>query len=152
MLGTGKPWWIAVTTGTGLLIGALKLVPSLHFPAKPKGLFSEVKDLHVEPKEAPAVALCSVLSLACGASVGPEMALGSLGGGLGTYLAHRRRLGQDETFTSTLTGMAAAMGPLLPTPVRKDTSLRIRACRCCVKCHNPLNLTAFYNLSFSDAI
>jgi H+/Cl- antiporter ClcA len=117
MLGTGKAWWVVVTTGTGLLIGALKLVPWLHFPAKPKGLFSEVKDLHVEPREAPAVALLSVLSLACGASVGPEMALGSLGGGLGTFLAHQRHLGQDETFTSTLTGMAAAMGPLLPTPV-----------------------------------
>lgn len=36
---------------------------------------------------------------------------------MGTYIAHQRNLSRDETFVSTLTGMAAAMGPLLPTPL-----------------------------------
>jgi H+/Cl- antiporter ClcA len=45
------------------------------------------------------------------------MAMGSLGGALGTYIAHQRNLSKEETFVSTLTGMAAAMGPLLPTPL-----------------------------------
>jgi len=117
MLGTGHWWWILVTMGAGLLIGIIKLVKFVHFPIKPKGLFSEVKELHVEPREAPGIVLCSAISLAAGASVGPEMAMGCLGGGIGTFIAHERNLGQDETYSSTLTGMAAAMGPLLPTPM-----------------------------------
>ena len=44
--------------------------------------------------------------------------MGSLGGGLGTYIAHLRNLPEGpETYSSTLTGMAAAMGPLLPSPI-----------------------------------
>jgi H+/Cl- antiporter ClcA len=117
ILGTGRWWWVGVTTGAGLLIGIIKRIPLVHFPKQPKGLFSEVKELHVEPKEGPGIALVSCVSLAAGASVGPEMAMGSLGGALGTFIAHQRNLGKDETFVSTLTGMAAAMGPLLPTPL-----------------------------------
>jgi hypothetical protein len=43
ILGTGKWWWIAVTTSAGMIIGIIKLIPIVHFPKQPKGLFSEVK-------------------------------------------------------------------------------------------------------------
>lgn len=87
MLGTGRWWWVGVTTGAGLLIGTIKLIPAVHFPPRPKGLFAEVKgplkpphglclrwplttytsaELHVEPREAPGLALVSCISLACG--------------------------------------------------------------------------------------
>jgi len=117
MLGTGKLWWVAVTTGAGFCIGCFKLIPFVNFPVKPKGIFSEVKDMHVEWKESIGVVVASCLSLAAGASVGPEMAMGSLGGGLGAFIAYMRNLNQEETYSSVLTGMAAAMGPLLPSPV-----------------------------------
>jgi len=115
--GCGRWWWVAVTTLAGLAVGLLKLVPVINFPDKPKGLFSEVKELHVEPKQAPGIAILSCLSLAAGATVGPEMALGSLGGAVGTLIGEWRNLPKEERFASTLTGMAGAMGPLLPTPV-----------------------------------
>ena len=117
-LGTGHFTWIIYTTLGGLVIGLIKITPFVHFPRKPKGLFAEVKDAHVEARESPGVAICSCISLGVGASVGPEMAMGSLGGGLGTYIAHLRNLPEGpETYSSTLTGMAAAMGPLLPSPI-----------------------------------
>ena len=118
MLGTGHFVWVLYTTLGGLVIGLIKLIPAVHFPAKPKGLFAEVKEMHVDPKESPGIALCSCISLGVGASVGPEMAMGSAGGGLGTFIAHLRKLPHGaETYSSTLTGMAAAMGPLLPSPI-----------------------------------
>lgn len=74
-LGTGNWWWVAVTMSAGLIIGIIKRIPIVHFPKQPKGLFSEVKELHVEPKEGLGIALVSCISLAAGASVGPEMAM-----------------------------------------------------------------------------
>jgi H+/Cl- antiporter ClcA len=52
-----------------------------------------------------------------GASVGPEAALGNLGGGFGTWLSLRRGCEPEEQKINTMTGMAAAFGALLPTPV-----------------------------------
>ena len=66
-----KPWkgeaiWVAWMTGGGFIIGCIKAVPCFHIPAKADGLFAEVKDKHVDPKEAPGILTISCLSLLFG--------------------------------------------------------------------------------------
>ena len=46
----------------------------------------------------------------CCASLGPEAALGSLGGALGTWASTKAGLGGNEQKINTLSGMSAAMG------------------------------------------
>lgn len=118
-----------MTTGGGLAIGIFKLVlgvypadkkpktKRLYFPDKPRGMFSEVKDLHVDPWEAPGIFIASMMSLMAGATVGPEAALSTLGGGLGTMIGQLRGLNQEEQYMSTLVGMAGAMGALFRCPL-----------------------------------
>ena len=52
------------------------------------------------------------------ASLGPEMGLGHLGGGLATFVSNRIRLEDKEHNKKliTLSGMSAALGALFPTP------------------------------------
>src|SRR5262249_1038765 len=51
------------------------------------------------------------------ASLGPEDALGKIGGGLGTWLSDRQKLGEGGRETNTLSGMSAAYGGLLTSPI-----------------------------------
>jgi H+/Cl- antiporter ClcA len=57
------------------------------------------------------------VSLVGGASLGPADALGKMGGGLGTWVSGRQGLTEDARATNTLSGMAAAYGGLLPSPI-----------------------------------
>ena len=57
------------------------------------------------------------MSLAGGASLGPEDALGKMGGGLGTWVSERQKLSEDMRATNTLSGMSAAYGGLLSSPI-----------------------------------
>ena len=90
-------------------------------------LVTELKDLRVHDT---AVSVCilivSTLSLGFGASVGPEASLGAIGGFIGTIVGssrlvrrlHGTRGARGYTVELySLLGMAAAFGPLLPSPV-----------------------------------
>jgi len=113
----GESWWVGIMTAGGFLIGCIKAVPCFHIPTKADGLFAEVKDKHVDPKEAPGILTISCLSLLFGFSVGPEAALGTMGGALGTLVAERRNLPVAERHAAALNGMAGAMGSLFPSPI-----------------------------------
>jgi H+/Cl- antiporter ClcA len=89
----------------------------LRVPAKLPGTFKEIKEERVEPATVPAAVVVSVVSLAGGASLGPEDALGKMGGGLGTWVSERQKLSEDVRATNTLSGMSAAYGGLLASPV-----------------------------------
>jgi H+/Cl- antiporter ClcA len=65
----------------------------------------------------PGAVAVSLVSLAGGASLGPEDALGKLGGGLGTWVSERQKLSEDECATNTLSGMSGAYGGLLSSPI-----------------------------------
>jgi H+/Cl- antiporter ClcA len=58
-----------------------------------------------------------LVSLVGGASLGPEAALGMMGGGLGTWVSKRRKLDEDERATNTLSGMSGAYGGMLSSPI-----------------------------------
>ena len=111
----GSLWWVAVTAGAGLLVGVLRRV--FRVPVKVAGTVQELKDQRVEPSTVPGAVAVSLVSLAGGASLGPEDALGKMGGGLGTWVSERQKLSEDVRATNTLSGMSAAYGGLLSSPI-----------------------------------
>ena len=111
----GSLWWVAVTAGAGLLVGILRRF--FRVPVKLPGTLEELKDQRVEPSMVPGAVAVSLVSLAGGASLGPEDALGKMGGGLGTWVSERQRLSDDVKATNTLSGMSAAYGGLLTSPL-----------------------------------
>jgi H+/Cl- antiporter ClcA len=106
---------VAVTAGAGVLVGVLRRL--LRLPAKLPGTLEEIKDQRVEPATVPAAVAVSLVSLVGGASLGPEDALGKMGGGLGAWVSERQKLGEDVQATDTLSGMSAAYGGLLASPI-----------------------------------
>jgi H+/Cl- antiporter ClcA len=111
----GSLWWVAVTAGAGVLVGVLRRVSRV--PAKLPGTLKEIKEQRVEPATSPAAVAVSLVSLVGGASLGPEDALGKMGGGLGTWASERQKLSEDVRATNTLSGMSAAYGGLLASPI-----------------------------------
>jgi H+/Cl- antiporter ClcA len=98
-----------------VLVGVLRRV--FRLPAKLPGTFAEIKEQRVEPSTVPGAVVVSLVSLAGGASLGPEDALGKMGGGLGTWVSERRKLGKDVQETNVLSGMSGAYGGLLASPI-----------------------------------
>ncbi len=110
----GNLWWVAVTVGAGVLVGVLRRV--FRMPVKVAGTIEDMQRAYVEPSSVPGKVAISVVSLAGGASLGPEAALGTMGGGLGTWVSKRRKLNDELQRTNTLGGMAGAYGGLLSAP------------------------------------
>ena len=110
----GRWWWIAVTAGAGLVVGIIRHV--LRMPAHAPGLIEELAAERVEPRTVPGTIAVSAVSLVGGASLGPEAALGSMGGGLGTLVGDRRNDPEMQKAT-TLTGISASYGGLLASPI-----------------------------------
>ena len=106
---------MAVTAGAGVIVGVLRRF--FRVPVKLAGTVEELKDQRVEPSTVPGAVAVSLVSLAGGASLGPEDALGKMGGGLGTWVSERQKLSEDVRATNTLSGMSAAYGGLLSSPI-----------------------------------
>src|SRR6478736_8571820 len=111
----GQWWWIAVTAGAGVLVGLLRQLT--HLPDQTPGLIADLQDEHVDPGPVPAIVAVSAVSLIGGASLGPEKALGSIGGGAGSWISRRRGLTTDDAKTTTLAGFAGAYGGLFTSTV-----------------------------------
>ena len=111
----GHWWWVAVTAATGVIVGVLRRLTRL--PDTTPGLIDDLKDEHVDPRLVPGIAVVSAVSLIGGASLGPEKALGSIGGGAGSWIAARRRLSTEDSQVNTLSGFAGAYGGLFSSPV-----------------------------------
>ncbi len=111
----GSLWWVAVTAGAGVLVGVLRRF--LRVPLKLPGTVEELKAQRVEPSNVPGAVAVSLVSLAGGASLGPEAALGMMGGGLGTWVSERRKVSEEIRATNTLSGMSGAYGGLLSSPL-----------------------------------
>jgi H+/Cl- antiporter ClcA len=111
----GHWWWVAVTAGAGLIVGVLHRL--LRVPEQTPGIIADIKTGEVDAPLVPAMVLISAVSLIGGASLGPEKALGSIGGGTGTWIAKRRKLDSDDSQVNVLSGMGGAYGGLLSSPV-----------------------------------
>jgi len=112
---SGHLWWVAVTAAAGVLVGVLRRV--FRLPAKLPGTVKELRDERVEPSTVLKAVGVSLVSLVGGASLGPEDALGKMGGGLGTWVSERRKLDKSASATNALSGMAGAYGGLLSSPI-----------------------------------
>ncbi len=110
----GHLWWIAVTAGAGLAVGLLRV--AFRMPARSDGLIQEASEQYVEPKPVPGTVVVSAVSLIGGASLGPEAALGAMGGGFATWFSKWRNLKDEIQRTNTLNGMSGAFGGLLSAP------------------------------------
>lgn len=112
----GRHYYILVTGGAGLIVGILRYVTK--YPETLPGIFKEIEHARVEPTTAPYTIVFSAISLAGGASLGPEQALGNLGGGLATYLVENHlEFNEDDRRMVVHSSMAAAFGGLFPTPI-----------------------------------
>lgn len=83
-------YWIAIPTGGGILIGLIRYFSS--FPDNIDGMFQEIQEAHVDYQWSPYIYFISMISLACGAALGPEAGLGNVGGGIATYLINAKWL------------------------------------------------------------
>jgi H+/Cl- antiporter ClcA len=112
---SGSLWWVAVTAATGVLVGSLRRV--LGLPSKMAGTLKEIRDERVDTSTVFQAVAVSLVSLVGGASLGPEDALGKMGGGWGTWLSERRKLDASTSATNSLSGMSASFGGLLSSPI-----------------------------------
>jgi H+/Cl- antiporter ClcA len=111
----GHWWWVAVAAAAGVVAGLLRRLTRL--PQEVPGLFEDLKTEHVDPGLVPGVVAVSAVSLIGGASLGPEKALGTMGGGAGSWLAQRRALSKEDSQVNTLAGFAGAYGGLFSSTV-----------------------------------
>jgi H+/Cl- antiporter ClcA len=113
--GGGKWWWAVVTAAFGALVGVLHRLTRL--PERTPGLIEDINDEHVDPRLVPGIVAVSLASLIGGASLGPEKALGALGGGLGGWVSERWQRDEDDSRVNTLSGFGGAYGGMLSSPV-----------------------------------
>ena len=111
----GHWWWVAVAAAAGAVVGLLRRLTRL--PQEVPGLFADLESEHVDPGLVPGIVAVSTVSLIGGASLGPEKALGAMGGGAGSWLAQRRALGKEDSQVNTLAGFAGAYGGLFSSTV-----------------------------------
>ena len=111
----GHWWWVAVAAAAGVAVGLVRRLTRL--PWKTPGLFEDLETEHVDPGLVPGIAAVSLVSLIGGASLGPEKALGSMGGGAGSWIAQRRGLETEDAQVNTLAGFAGAYGGLFSSTV-----------------------------------
>ena len=111
----GHWWWVAVAAAAGAVVGLLRRLTRL--PEEVPGLFADLQTEHVDPRLVPGIVAVSTVSLIGGASLGPEKALGAMGGGAGSWLAQRRALGKEDSQVNTLAGFAGAYGGLFSSTV-----------------------------------
>ena len=111
----GQWWWVAVTAGAGVVVGLLRSLTKL--PAKIPGLIADIEGAHVDTGLVPGIVAVSAVSLIGGASLGPEQALGSMGGGAATWMARRKGLDKEDGDANVLNGFAGAYGGLFSSTV-----------------------------------
>ena len=111
----GHWWWVAVAAAAGAVVGLLRRLTRL--PQEVPGLFADLESEHVDPGLVPGIVAVSTVSLIGGASLGPEKALGAMGGGAGSWLGQRRALGKEDSQVNTLAGFAGAYGGLFSSTV-----------------------------------
>ena len=75
----GHWWWVGVTAVAGVVVGLLRRLT--HLPARIPSLIEDLEHAHVDRRSVPGIVAVSAVSLIGGASLGPEQALGSMGGG-----------------------------------------------------------------------
>lgn len=112
----GHLYYLWITTGGGFVIGLIRW--AFYYPVNLPGLFKDVQTFHVDPKWICLTFSISALSLGCGANLGPEQALGNLGGGISYFITQHIKFADEEyNKIFVLAGMAGPLGALFPSPM-----------------------------------
>ncbi len=111
----GHWWWVAIAAAAGVVVGLLRRLTRL--PWATPGMFDDLKTGRVETHLVAGMTVVSLASLIGGASLGPEKALGTMGGGAGTWIATRRGLDKEDSQVNTLAGFAGSYGGLFSSTV-----------------------------------
>ena len=111
----GHWWWVGVTAAAGVAVGLLRRLT--HLPTKVPGLVEDLEHEHVDVRLVPGIVVVSAVSLMGGSSLGPEQALGSMGGGAAGWVSRRRALDDEDEGVNTLAGFAGAYGGLFTSTV-----------------------------------
>ena len=69
----GKLYWIAIPIAGGLAVGIIRWL--VGYPERIKSIFTEMNTCHVEYEWSPYTFVMSLISLSCGATLGPEAGL-----------------------------------------------------------------------------
>ena len=104
---------VLVCTFGGLLVGLLVK----HF-GDHNGIFAEVmqefgKTGRFDYRNAPGIVITALVSLIAGGSLGPEAPLADASGGLGTWLADRLKLNEQETRSVGYSGVSAMLASFI---------------------------------------
>lgn len=107
---------ILVCTIGGLLVGLLVKLFGDH-----SGIFAEVmqefgKTGRFDYRNAPGIVITAFVSLIAGASLGPEAPLADASGGMGTLLADRLKLDEQETRTMGYSGVSGMLAAFVTSP------------------------------------
>jgi H+/Cl- antiporter ClcA len=107
---------ILVCTLGGLLVGLLVKLFGDH-----SGIFAEVmqefgKTGRFDYRNAPGIVITAFVSLIAGASLGPEAPLADASGGMGTLLADRLKLDEQETRTMGYSGVSGMLAAFITSP------------------------------------
>ena len=111
----GEWWWIAVTAAAGIVVGLLRVLTKL--PTQVPGLIADIESAHIDTRIVPGLVAVSAVSLIGGASLGPEQALGNMGGGVATWMARREGLNEEDGEANVLNGFAGAYGGLFSSTI-----------------------------------
>jgi chloride channel protein, CIC family len=111
----GDWWWVLVTAAAGVGVGLLRRVTQL--PEQIPSLIADLEEEQVNPRLVPGIVVVSTVSLIGGASLGPEKALGAMGGGAGSWASRLRGLDAEDRKVNTLSGFAGAFGGLFSSTV-----------------------------------
>ena len=107
---------LLVCTLGGLLVGLLVKLFGDH-----TGIFAEVmlefgKTGRFDYRNAPGIVLTAFVSLIAGGSLGPEAPLADASGGMGTLLADRLKLNEQETRTMGYSGVSGMLAAFITSP------------------------------------
>ena len=107
---------ILVCTLGGLLVGLLVKLFGDH-----SGIFAEVmlefgKTGRFDYRNAPGIVITAFVSLIAGASLGPEAPLADACGGMGTLVADRLKLDEQETRTLGYSGVSGMLAAFITSP------------------------------------
>jgi len=107
---------ILVCTAGGLLVGLLVKGFGDH-----NGIFADLmsefgKTGRFDYRNAPGIVITAFVSLISGASLGPEAPLADACGGMGTLLADRLKLDEQETRTMGYSGVSAMLAAFITSP------------------------------------
>ena len=107
---------ILVCTIGGLLVGLLVKLFGDH-----SGIFAEVmlefgKTGRFDYRNAPGIVITAFVSLIAGGSLGPEAPLADASGGMGTLLADRLKLNEQETRTMGYSGVSGMLAAFITSP------------------------------------